>query len=100
MNYELNPGRSGLAVGLSAISLLAPLAKDAAPIPNALEAANIKSRASTNGHRACRSDLFFSRKDAKKRKEIIKVSMFLWMNNPRRYLRYVEASSTPAMMKD
>ena len=42
MNYELNFGRSGEAVGLSAISLLAPLAKDAAPIPNALEATNSK----------------------------------------------------------
>ena len=42
MNYELNLGRSGCAVGLSAISLLAPLAKDAAPIPNALAA--IKTR--------------------------------------------------------
>ena len=42
MNYELNYGRSGFAVGLSAISLLAPLAKDAAPIPNALEATNSK----------------------------------------------------------
>ncbi len=40
MNYELNFGRSGKAVGLSAISLLAPLAKDAAPIPNALGAPN------------------------------------------------------------
>ena len=40
MNYDLNSGRSGEAVGLSAISLLAPLAKDAAPIPNALEATN------------------------------------------------------------
>ena len=38
MHYELNLGRSGYAVGLSAISLLAPLAKDAAPIPNALAA--------------------------------------------------------------
>ena len=38
MNYELNFGRFGKAVGLSAISLLAPLAKDAAPIPNALAA--------------------------------------------------------------
>ena len=31
--------RSGSAVGLSAISLLAPFAKDAAPIPNAAGAA-------------------------------------------------------------
>ena len=30
------------AVGLSAISLLAPLAKDAAPIPNVKEAADSK----------------------------------------------------------
>ena len=35
-------GRSGKAVGLSAISLLAPLAKDAAPIPNALVAIKTK----------------------------------------------------------
>ena len=44
MHYELwiELGRSGEAVGLSAISLLAPLAKDAAPIPNALEATNSK----------------------------------------------------------
>ena len=42
MNYELNYGRSGEAVGLSAISLLAPLAKDAAPIPNALAAIKTK----------------------------------------------------------
>ena len=42
MNYELNYGRSGKAVGLSAISLLAPLAKDAAPIPNALAAIKTK----------------------------------------------------------
>ena len=82
MNYALRImnwilGVPAIAVGLSAISLLAPLAKDAAPIPNALEATNTKSRASTNGHWACRSDLFFSRKDAKKRKEIIKVSAIL-----------------------
>ena len=46
MHYELwiELGRSGFAVGLSAISLLAPLAKDAAPIPNALEATNSKSQ--------------------------------------------------------
>ena len=42
MNYELNLWRSGKAVGLSAISLLAPLAKDAAPIPNALAASELK----------------------------------------------------------
>ena len=44
MHYELCIvfGRSGKAVGLSAISLLAPLAKDAAPIPNALEVTNSK----------------------------------------------------------
>ena len=44
MHYELCIvfGRSGFAVGLSAISLLAPLAKDAAPIPNALEATKSK----------------------------------------------------------
>ena len=57
MNYELSLGVPAIAVGLSAISLLAPplpnpvpvpipvpvpqkkLAKDAAPIPNALAAA-------------------------------------------------------------
>ena len=38
MNYELILGRSGEAVGLSAISFSATLQKDAAPIPNALAA--------------------------------------------------------------
>ena len=38
LTCSLSFGRSGEAVGLSAISLLATLAKDAAPIPNALEA--------------------------------------------------------------
>ena len=49
MNYELYTlnstlsfGRSGKAVGLSAISLLASLAKDAASIPNALAAIKTK----------------------------------------------------------
>jgi len=36
-------GRSGYAVGLSAISFSATLQKDAAPIPNASVAAKIKS---------------------------------------------------------
>ena len=44
MNYELFSGRSGKAVGLSAISFSASLQKDAAPIPNALAATNTKSR--------------------------------------------------------
>ena len=38
MNYELILGRSGEAVGLSAISFSATLQKDAASIPNALAA--------------------------------------------------------------
>ena len=45
MNYELIFGRSGKAVGLSAISFSAALQKDAAPIPNALAATNSKSQA-------------------------------------------------------
>ena len=45
MNYELIFGRSGKAVGLSAISFSAALQKDAAPIPNALVATNSKSQA-------------------------------------------------------
>ena len=36
---DFSLGVPAIAVGLSAISLLAPLAKDAAPIPNALGAA-------------------------------------------------------------
>ena len=39
--FSIYFGRSGKAVGLSAISLLATLAKDAAPIPNA-KATSIK----------------------------------------------------------
>ena len=35
INFKLYSGRSGFAVGLSAISFSAPLQKDAAPIPNA-----------------------------------------------------------------
>ena len=42
MHYELNQGVPAIAVGLSAISFSASLQKDAAPIPNALEA--IKTR--------------------------------------------------------
>ena len=38
MNYELFYGVPAIAVGLSAISFSAALAKDAAPIPNALAA--------------------------------------------------------------
>ena len=38
MNYELFYGVPAIAVGLSAISFSAVLQKDAAPIPNALEA--------------------------------------------------------------
>ena len=38
MNYELFYGVPAIAVGLSAISFSAALQKDAAPIPNALEA--------------------------------------------------------------
>ena len=38
MHYELILGRSGFAVGLSAISFSASLQKDAASIPNALAA--------------------------------------------------------------
>ena len=40
--------RSGEAVGLSAISFSASLQKDAAPIPNALEATNSKSLTQNN----------------------------------------------------
>ena len=40
MNYELFYGVPAIAVGLSAISFSASLQKDAAPIPNALEATN------------------------------------------------------------
>ena len=43
MNYELFFGVPAIAVGLSAISFSASLQKDAAPIPNALVAAKIKS---------------------------------------------------------
>ena len=42
------PAPLRFAVGLSAISLLAPLAKDAAPIPNALGAAISKSLTQNN----------------------------------------------------
>ena len=42
MNYELILGRSGEAVGLSAISFSASLQKDAAPIPNAVGVENWK----------------------------------------------------------
>ena len=45
MNYELFYGVPAIAVGLSAISFSAALQKDAAPIPNALEATNTMSRA-------------------------------------------------------
>ena len=45
MHYELILGRSGFAVGLSAISFSASLQKDAAPIPNALEATISKAQA-------------------------------------------------------
>ena len=38
MNYELTLGVPAVAVGLSAISFSAALQKDAASIPNALEA--------------------------------------------------------------
>ena len=38
MNYELTLGVPAIAVGLSAISFSAALQKDAASIPNALEA--------------------------------------------------------------
>ena len=51
MHYELNLGRSGCAVGLSAISLLAPLAKDAASIPNALAAIKTKQNYNNLGIR-------------------------------------------------
>ena len=44
MNYELFSGRSGKAVGLSAVSFSAALQKDAAPIPNALAATNSMSQ--------------------------------------------------------
>ena len=42
MHYELSLGVPAIAVGLSAISFSAPLQKDAAPIPNALAAAEKK----------------------------------------------------------
>ena len=42
MHYELNYGVPAIAVGLSAISFSAALQKDAAPIPNALEAIKTK----------------------------------------------------------
>ena len=44
MNYELFYGVPAIAVGLSAISFSAALPKDAAPIPNALEATISKAR--------------------------------------------------------
>ena len=43
MHYELFYGVPAIAVGLSAISFSAALQKDAAPIPNALEATNTKT---------------------------------------------------------
>ena len=45
MHYELFYGVPAIAVGLSAISFSASLQKDAAPIPNALEAMGIELRA-------------------------------------------------------
>ena len=42
MNYELFYGVPAIAVGLSAISFSASLQKDAAPIPNALEATELR----------------------------------------------------------
>ena len=48
MHYELIVGRSGKAVGLSAISFSAALQKDAAPIPNALGATNPMSLTQNN----------------------------------------------------
>ena len=48
MHYELFYGVPAIAVGLSAISFSASLQKDAAPIPNALGAANSKSQTPNN----------------------------------------------------
>ena len=48
MHYELFYGVPAIAVGLSAISFSAALQKDAAPIPNALGAANSKSQTPNN----------------------------------------------------
>ena len=72
INYKLYIGRSGSAVGLSAISLLAPLAKDAAPIPNALEATNSKSLAETQIY------ILSQRRKGTQRR--VNVCSFLWLH--------------------